>query len=387
MKKQSVAKRLVSLALGLVLVVGLVVPVMANDMMQATTNATWGAEDYQVTIVDGAASVASSFFDGTWSSPFLTVSNATAVRSVYRGQFEEFDDLDGSTILFYANVLAIHTTIPATVEVLADLTPWAFGHGLYYAYTLIDTGGYDFQIDTARHLWNADWYVPFASGGRVNDSGGMGWQITTTGSSYVLSEPGIYLTYNGFFPLLIIARNPEGEATPNLLTASTWAHNSITQAHNHGLIPQNLQTNFTANATRAEFTAFAVALYETVTGREITERTTFNDTNDINVQKMGGLGVVGGVGGGNFNPNGTITRQEAAAMLSRLIERIDQPLPIVAPTFADNAQIANWATQAVGQIQAAGIMGGVGNNQFSPTGQFTREQSITTILRLFEEFN
>ena len=177
------------------------------------------------------------------------------------------------------------------------------------------------------------------------------------------------------------------QAAPNLSTAGTWAHNGIIQAHTHGLIPQNLQTNFTANATRAEFAAFAVALYETVTGREITERATFNDTNDINVQKMGGLGVVGGVGNGNFNPNGTITRQEAAVMLSRLIERIDQPLPIVAPTFADNAQIAGWATQAVGQIQAAGIMGGVGNNQFNPTGQFTREQSIVTMLRLFEELS
>jgi len=192
--------------------------------------------------------------------------------------------------------------------------------------------------------------------------------------------------------LLIIVRDSEGEATqtdavPNLLTASTWAHDGITQAHGHGLIPQNLQNSFTANATRAEFTAFAVALYEAVTGREITERATFNDTNDINVQKMGGLGVVGGVGNGNFNPNGTITRQEAAVMLSRLIEQIDQPLPIIAPTFADNAQIASWATEAVGQIQAAGIMGGVGNNQFNPTGNFTREQSIITMLRLFDEFN
>jgi len=173
----------------------------------------------------------------------------------------------------------------------------------------------------------------------------------------------------------------------NLTTASNWAHDGITQAHTHGLIPQNLQNNFTANATRAEFAAFAVALYETVTGREITERATFNDTNDINVQKMGGLGVVGGVGNGNFNPGGTITRQEAAVMLSRLIAQIDQPLPIVAPTFADNAQIASWATQSVGQIQAAGIMGGVGNNQFDPAGNFTREQSVITMLRLFEEFN
>jgi len=33
------------------------------------------------------------------------------------------------------------------------------------------------------------------------------------------------------------------------------------------------------------------------------------------------------------------------------------------------------------------VANGVGNNQFDPTGNFTREQSIITMLRLFEEFN
>ena len=166
---------------------------------------------------------------------------------------------------------------------------------------------------------------------------------------------------------------------------SSWAVDAVNSAIAAGIVPLSLQNAYTQATTRAEFTAFAVALYETVTGREITERATFNDTTDINVQKMGGLGVVGGVDNGNFNPGGTITRQEAAVMLSRLVERIAEPLPIVTPTFADNAQIASWATQAVGQIQAAGIMRGVGDNQVNPTGQFTREQSIITMLRLFEE--
>ena len=168
---------------------------------------------------------------------------------------------------------------------------------------------------------------------------------------------------------------------------SAWAADHVNAAILAGLAPIELQSNFTTPTTRAEFAALAVSLYETVTETQIAGRMQFNDTNDINVQKMGYLGVVGGVGNGNFNPNGTITRQEAAVMLARLIAVIDQPLPIVAPTFADNAQLASWATQAVGQIQAAGIMGGVGNNQFNSTGNFTREQSIITMLRLFEELN
>jgi len=151
-----------------------------------------------------------------------------------------------------------------------------------------------------------------------------------------------------------------------------------------GLVPITLQSQYTQAITRAEFSALAVYLYETATGREITGRTTFNDTNDTNVQKMGYLGVVTGVGNGNFNPNGLLTREQSAVMLVRLAYAIGQPLQTANPTFADNNQISSWALEAVGSVQASGIMGGTGNNNFSPQGDYTREQSIITILNLFE---
>jgi hypothetical protein len=37
-----------------------------------------------------------------------------------------------------------------------------------------------------------------------------------------------------------------------------------------------------------------------------------------------------------------------------------------------------------GQMQATGIMGGVGNNTFAPKDPYTREQSIITIMRLYD---
>ena len=110
----------------------------------------------------------------------------------------------------------------------------------------------------------------------------------------------------------------------------------------------------------------------------------FNDTNDINVQKVGYLGIVTGVGYGNFAPNNTLTREQATVMIARLAYAVGQPLPQAAPTFADNAATSSWAVDSVGQIQAAGIMSGVGDNRFDPQGTFTREQSIITMLLLFE---
>ena len=144
-----------------------------------------------------------------------------------------------------------------------------------------------------------------------------------------------------------------------------------------------MQASYRSNATRAEFCAFATALYESITGTPITERKSFVDTTDINVEKMGALGVVTGVGEDRFNPHGLLTREQAATMLSRLSAALGAPLPESASAFTDNSEISAWARTQVGQVQAAGIMQGVGNNTFDPDGSYTREQSIATILRLY----
>lgn len=170
---------------------------------------------------------------------------------------------------------------------------------------------------------------------------------------------------------------------PGLDTASSWARGFINEAYATGLIPDALQSEYTQATTRAEFCALAVALYETATGTVITERNTFGDTTDINVEKMAGLGVVDGVGNNMFSPDSALTREQAATMISRLADAIGTPLSGQAATFSDNADVASWAIVAVGQMQSTGIMGGMGNNTFAPKSDYTREQSITTMLRLF----
>jgi hypothetical protein len=164
---------------------------------------------------------------------------------------------------------------------------------------------------------------------------------------------------------------------------SSWAVEQVNAAIAEGLVPQNLQSNYTQAITRAEFSALAVALYEIAKGA-ITGRATFSDTNDVNVQKAAHIGVVTGVGNNRFDPNGRLTREQAAVMLSRLSDAIGQPFPKQAATFADMAQVSSWAVEAVGRVQAAGIMGGGGDNIFAPQNPYTREQSIVTIMRTFD---
>ncbi len=65
-------------------------------------------------------------------------------------------------------------------------------------------------------------------------------------------------------------------------------------------------------------------------------------------------GIVNGVGGGKFNPSGSITRQEAAVMVARAAKlcgldtkRSDLSVKQTLKRFSDAAQCADWAGQAL----------------------------------------
>ena len=182
------------------------------------------------------------------------------------------------------------------------------------------------------------------------------------------------------YMLIALAPLPqlEGSTAP-----SNWAAEDIAYAISIGLTPKQLQTNYTKDITRAEFCSLIVALYEKVTGTTITDRVQFDDTNDLNVTKAAAIKAVSGVGNNLFWPDNSLTREQAAVMLSRLAEVVGQPLPTEHVAFADRHSISSWALEGVGQVQRAGIMGGIGKNLFAPQENYTVEQGIVTILRLY----
>ena len=183
----------------------------------------------------------------------------------------------------------------------------------------------------------------------------------------------------------LVPVDPEPEPEPTVDQPSSWAVEQVNAAIEAGLVPESLQSKYTQTATRAEFCALAVAMYETVTGSEITDRLSFADTSDPNVEKMAALGVVNGTGGNNFSPNDPLNREQAATILARLSNALDKPIAASAPTFNDNASISSWAFDSVGQVQAAKIMEGTGGNNFSPALGYTREQCIITMMRLYNQ--
>ena len=96
------------------------------------------------------------------------------------------------------------------------------------------------------------------------------------------------------------------------------------------------------------------------------------------------LGVVQGVGGGNFAPATPITREQMAVMLFRFMESVGISLPMSeTATFHDQNAISPWAAEAVAAIQAMGLIQGA-NGYFSPNTLATRAQVAAIFARLLD---
>ena len=97
------------------------------------------------------------------------------------------------------------------------------------------------------------------------------------------------------------------------------------------------------------------------------------------------LEVLSGTSATTFNPDGQIARQEAVVMLYRLYTALGYQFPQNAEyTFNDAEQFAGWAEESIEAVSAAGIMSGIGNNEFGPQQIYTYEQSALMMVRIYD---
>lgn len=98
------------------------------------------------------------------------------------------------------------------------------------------------------------------------------------------------------------------------------------------------------------------------------------------------LGIVKGRPDGTFGVNDEITRQDMAVMLYRMAMLLKHELGgnenIL--TFIDEADISEYALEAVTAMQSAGIIKGVGGGRFEPKNNATRAEAAVIIYRLFK---
>ena len=92
-------------------------------------------------------------------------------------------------------------------------------------------------------------------------------------------------------------------------------------------------------------------------------------------------GLVGGYGNGLFGVNDPVTREQMITILWRYA---GCPAPESGAAFADGQQISSYARDAVSWCSANGVISGVGGNRFDPNGIVTRAQAAMVLMNYYK---
>lgn len=164
--------------------------------------------------------------------------------------------------------------------------------------------------------------------------------------------------------------------------ASHWAKAYITALSSKGIINGYEDGTFRPDnqITRAEFAKLLV----TLSGKTPVYKDVFADVAAADwsygyVAAASDMGLVTGYNG-NFEPNGLITKQDAAVMLYRYAQSRGLALGGDAQ-FDDSALIADYAAVPVGALANGGVISG-SDGRFYPTNNTTRAEAATLIYKL-----
>ena len=264
---------------------------------------------------------------------------------------------------------------------------WVTGEPWDYWYTRITFNNYqgtEHYLQMERHHWG--------------DESKLGVWNDINNENYIRGEEEFFSTEN----IGIICEYER--------IGSSWAQTELEKAEEYGLIPDVLQgVDYSKPITRLEFAAVAVKTYENMAGTKALPAVVnpFTDCSDTEVLKAYNLGVVNGMSATTFAPDTLLSREQAAAMLTRVFKRatipgwtLDNdaafPLEFTYPAaFADDAHISAYAKESVYFMAANSIINGMEDNKFAPKNttsaeeaqhyaNATREQALAIAVRMVD---
>ena len=108
--------------------------------------------------------------------------------------------------------------------------------------------------------------------------------------------------------------------------------------------------------------------------------TTFSDVknhaNKAAIEALASRGIINGMGQGTFMPNKTMTRAEFAAIVTRSLGLTAKDTKV----FSD-VPSSKWYAGYIGTANSSGIVNGVGSGKFNPDGTITRQEAAAMVAR------
>ena len=200
-------------------------------------------------------------------------------------------------------------------------------------------------------------------------------------------------------PIAETPSEPElkGEETPPILSQKDyndvpknhWAYDAVTELTSRGILNGMGDGIFgiNQNLTRAQFAAI---IYRSFYSLPDEKRVKFKDVNDGDwyadaVYALAGDDIISGYPDGTFKGENPITREQMAAILHRVVNKKAIDIRMMRSDVPrDFEKVQAYAKDAVKSLYQAGVINGVGDNNFDAASTATRGQVAQMIFNFFE---
>ena len=158
-----------------------------------------------------------------------------------------------------------------------------------------------------------------------------------------------------------------------------WAESAVSYLAGKGVVAGRGDGKFYPNdiMTREEFVKLIVLAFDIYDGAAAAS---FDDVSADSwsypyIASAARLGIVTGNDNNEFNPSGSITREDMAVIMHRVYNIAGLKGQTAELDFADADSISGYAKEAVGVLSGASIINGMGDGTFAPKSAVTRAQA------------
>ncbi|MGM9936100.1 MAG: S-layer homology domain-containing protein, partial [Candidatus Ornithomonoglobus sp.] len=331
-----------------------------------------------------------SVLGGMTDQKLASVKSKLAAKSVTEQGFtEDFEACVINTVItgasHYSEVLEILKANADVLGISAAITNDAAKYVQQYATESMTS------LDAIAKLVNTAIEQTKSSSSSSGGSGGSSGGGSGSGSSGGSSGGSVAAGISG--PILpVTAANTVDNASTAAQSFSDlgsveWAAEAINSLCGSGVLNGYDDNIFRplGSITREEF----VKIIVTALGIDNSGSAAFTDVDSSRwsypyIVKAVEAGIVNGYPDGSFAPEALVTRQDAAVMLYRAMKAKGIELSAAEPGFADSAEIADYAAEAVGALTAGGILTGRDDNRFAPLDNTNRAEAAVLVYRVIK---
>lgn len=172
--------------------------------------------------------------------------------------------------------------------------------------------------------------------------------------------------------------------------ADVWAASSMQTAYEKGFISQEDLLDAKSKISRLDFCKIVVQFYEQSKGVALTPQneSPFEDCADPAVVAAYEAKIISGTEPNRFAPDASLTREQLAIMLNRVLRACGLELPQSDGNlpFTDTAKLMEGSVNAIGSVWKAGILSGDEDNSFYPMRALTLQEAVVGFVNAYEYY-